>query len=215
MLPCESRPSAGFDFRSAFSSGMKARMDRLTGGVGANDARNELASLLAAVSRGDRKAFSKLYQRTAAKLYGICLRLMGNEAEAQEVLQEAYVTVWRKAARFEPAKSSPITWLAVLARNTAVDRLRRRHVTSEDLDAAADVEDQDPSAFNILADAQDAARLHQCLETLDDRARAVIRSAFMDGASYPQLAEREGVPLGTMKSWIRRGLQRLRGCLEQ
>jgi RNA polymerase sigma-70 factor (ECF subfamily) len=140
---------------------------------------------------------------------------MGNEAEAQEVLQEAYVTVWRKAGRFEPAKASPITWLVVLARNTAVDRLRRRHATLEGLDAAADVADDDPSAFNLLADAEDAARLYQCLETLDDRARAMIRSAFIDGASYPQLAAREGVPLGTMKSWIRRGLQSLRRCLEQ
>jgi RNA polymerase sigma-70 factor, ECF subfamily len=194
---------------------MKSSMDRMTGELGAAKARNELASLLAAISRGDRQAFSKLYECTSAKLYGICLRLMGNEAEAQEVLQEAYVTVWRKADRFEPAKASPVTWLAVLARNTAVDRLRRRHDMFEDLDAAANVEANDPSAFNILADAQDAIRLHYCLEALDERAGAMIRSAFIDGASYPQLAAREGVPLGTMKSWIRRGLQRLRGCLEQ
>jgi RNA polymerase sigma factor (sigma-70 family) len=194
---------------------MKPSMDRMTGELGAANARNELASLLAAISRGDRQAFSKLYERTSAKLYGICVRLMGNEAEAQEVLQEAYVTVWRKAGRFEPAKASPITWLVVLARNTAVDRLRRRHATLEGLDAAADVADDDPSAFNLLADAEDAARLYQCIETLDDRARAMIRSAFIDGASYPQLAAREGVPLGTMKSWIRRGLQSLRRCLEQ
>ena len=78
-----------------------------------------------------------LYQRTSAKLYGICLRLIGNEAEAQEVLQEAYVTVWRKADRFDPVKASPITWLAVLARNNAVDRLRRRNAPSEDLSEAA------------------------------------------------------------------------------
>jgi RNA polymerase sigma factor (sigma-70 family) len=215
MLHCASCPPADFDFRLVSSSGIKPSMDRMTGELGAARARNELASLLAAVSRGDRRAFSKLYERTSAKLYGICLRLMGNEAEAQEVLQEAYVTVWRKADRFEPAKASLVTWLAVLARNTAVDRLRRRHGTFEEFDAAADVEDDGPSAFNLLAEAQDAARLHHCLEALDDRARAMIRSAFIDGASYPQLAAREGVPLGTMKSWIRRGLQHLRGCLEQ
>jgi RNA polymerase sigma factor (sigma-70 family) len=190
-------------------------MDRMTGDLAAQKARDELTLLLASVAQGDRDAFSRLYQRTAAKLYGICLRLMGNEAEAQEVLQEAYVTVWRKADRFEPVKASPITWLSVVTRNTAVDRLRRRNAAPEDLSEAAEVEDDRPSAFTLLAEAQDATRLYHCLETLDNRAQAMIRSAFLEGANYPQLAKREGVPLGTMKSWIRRGLQRLRLCLEQ
>lgn len=208
-------PPAEFRFLSSPSSGIGRAMDGMTGDLAANRARHELAMLLAAVSRGDRKAFATLYERTAAKLYGICLRLMGNEAEAQEVLQEAYVTVWRKADRYEPVKASPITWLAVLARNTAVDRLRRRTVAQDDIGEAADVEDDSPSAFTLLAQEQETARLYQCLETLDGQARAMIRSAFLEGANYPQLAEREGVPLGTMKSWIRRGLQRLRRCLQQ
>jgi RNA polymerase sigma-70 factor (ECF subfamily) len=140
---------------------------------------------------------------------------MHNEAEAQEVLQETYLTVWRKADRFDPAKASPITWLAVLARNSALDRLRRRSLGLDELEAAANVPDGDPSAFAVMVAEQDSVRLRHCLDTLDERARAMIRSAFLDGASYPDLAAREGVPLGTMKSWIRRGLQRLRGCLEE
>jgi RNA polymerase sigma-70 factor (ECF subfamily) len=175
----------------------------------------QLVGLLDSVARGDRDAFSDLYRRTSAKLYGICLRLLGSEAEAQDVLQDVYVTVWRKAYRYEAAKASAITWLAVLARNQSIDRLRRRTVARADLDAAADIADESPSAFELVGDAQDADRLNRCLEQLEERARAMIRAAFLDGATYPELAEREGVPLGTMKSWIRRGLLRLRRCLER
>lgn len=177
--------------------------------------RTELAALLSATSNRDRGAFADLYRRTSAKLYGICLRLLGSEAEAQDVLQEVYVLVWEKAGKFDAGKASPITWLAVLARNKSIDRLRRRQAATDGLDAAAEVEDDSPTSFEIVAEAQDSARLGRCLDELDERARAMIRAAFLDGASYPELAERENVPLGTMKSWIRRGLQRLRGCLER
>lgn len=193
---------------------MRRAMDRRAE-LHATSTSGELVGLLDSVSRGDREAFSTLYQRTSAKLYGICLRLLGTEAEAQDALQEVYVLVWQKAGKFDSAKASAITWLAVLARNKALDRLRRRRSVSEGLDAASEVEDDSPSAFDIVGQAQDAERLGHCLEELDERARNMIRAAFLDGASYPELAEREDVPLGTMKSWIRRGLQRLRGCLER
>jgi RNA polymerase sigma-70 factor (ECF subfamily) len=174
----------------------------------------ELADVLSAIASGDREALSTLYSRTSAKLYGICLRVLGDESEAQDVLQEVYVTAWRKADRFDPAKASPITWLAVLARNKAIDQLRRRR-PSEDLGAAAELADDSPSASDIAERRQEAARLADCLGELDEKPRAMIRSAFLDGATYPELAERAGVPLGTMKSWIRRGLLRLKGCLER
>jgi RNA polymerase sigma-70 factor (ECF subfamily) len=148
-------------------------------------------------------------------LYGICLRLLGDEAEAQDMLQEVYVIVWRKAALFDPAKAGVITWTATLARNKAIDRLRRRRGPDEELDAASEISDDSPSSLEVLEQAQDASRLQNCLEELDERARTLIRSAFFDGASYPELAAREAVPLPTMKSWIRRGLLRLRGCLER
>jgi RNA polymerase sigma-70 factor (ECF subfamily) len=175
----------------------------------------ELVHLLDAVARGDRGALSQLYARTSAKLYGICLRLLGSEADAQDALQEAYVTVWQKAARFDAAKASPITWLSVLARNKAIDRLRQRRGAAEVLDEAAAVPDSSPSALELVEQAQESDRLSGCLEELEERSRAMIRAAFLDGATYSQLAERESVPLGTMKSWIRRGLLRLRGCLER
>jgi RNA polymerase sigma-70 factor (ECF subfamily) len=176
---------------------------------------DELAALIGAVAAGDRAAFRAVYERTSAKLYGICLRLLGSEAEAEDVLQEAYVTVWRNARRFDSAKASAITWLAVIARNKAIDRLRRRRPVADGLEAAAEVPDEGPLATAVIEQKDDARRLAHCLDELDERARAMIRAAFLDGASYPELAEREGVPLGTMKSWIRRGLTRLKGCLER
>lgn len=207
-------PSAGLTFPRTARSRMKQVMDR-PAELDANSPSEELAALLGAVSRGDREAFANLYRRTSAKLYGICLRLLRSEPEAQDVLQEVYVLVWRKAERFDSGRASAITWLATLARNKAIDRLRGRPAGGEGIEAAADVEDDRPSAFDVVGQAEDAARLGRCIDELDERARAMIRAAFLDGASYPELAERENVPLGTMKSWIRRGLLRLRGCLER
>lgn len=175
----------------------------------------ELVPLMHAVAAGDRKALADLYGRTSGKLYGICIRLLGSEPEAEDVLQDVYLTVWNKAESFDRDKASPITWLAVLARNKAIDRLRRKALPTTTMDEAPNLVDNAPSALDVLERDEDQRRLVGCLDELDEQQRASIRSAFLDGASYPQLAEREQVPLGTMKSWIRRGLLRLRGCLER
>lgn len=213
MLHCADRPgpSAPAPFPFCLASGMDGRMD--DGRIQASR-RDELAGMLEAVAQGDRSAFARLYDRTSSKLYGIGLRLLGSESEAEELLQDVYVTVWQKADRFDAAKASPITWLAVLARNKGIDRLRKRSTKSEPIEAAVHVEDDSPLPFELVNRAQEAGRLWDCLDELDERPRAMIRAAFLDGATYPELAEREGVPLGTMKSWIRRAMQRLRGCLE-
>ncbi|HEY0165317.1 MAG TPA: sigma-70 family RNA polymerase sigma factor [Sphingomicrobium sp.] len=174
-----------------------------------------LTPLMHSVASGNRGALAELYSRTSAKLFGICLRVLGSEAEAEEVLQEIYLTVWDKAGRFDEGKASPITWLAVLARNKAIDRLRVRRIATDPIEEASGVRDDNPSALDVLETAQEQQRLAGCLDELDEQQRAMIRSAFLDGATYPELAEREGVPLGTMKSWIRRGLLRLRGCLQR
>lgn len=174
-----------------------------------------LAQLLRLVAKGDSASLKALYERTSAKLYGICLRFLHDEADAQDVLQDIYIVVWRKAAMFDETRATAITWLATIARNRAIDRLRTQRAPPENLDAASEVADESPSSFDVLEQTEDVLRLRRCLDTLEGRSREMIRSAFLQGASYPQLAEREGVPLPTMKSWIRRGLQRLRGCLEQ
>ncbi|MEO7636865.1 MAG: sigma-70 family RNA polymerase sigma factor [Sphingomicrobium sp.] len=176
---------------------------------------HELVPLLDRVASGDRAALSTLYQRTSPKLFGICARLLGSTADAEDVLQDVYVTVWRKADRFDAAKASPITWLAVIARNKAIDRLRARRLPTAPLDAAAEIADDSASAFDLVDQAREQSRVANCLDELDEQPRAMIRAAFLDGATYPELATREAVPLGTMKSWIRRGLLSLRKCLER
>jgi RNA polymerase sigma-70 factor (ECF subfamily) len=178
-------------------------------------ASDDLVGVLAAIASGDRAALAQLYRRTSAKLYGICLRVLRDEAEAEEALQDIFVTVWNKARLYDPARAGPLTWLSVLARNKAVDRVRIKRIDTGGLDEAAEFPDDSPSAFEVLEAADDRARLARCLDQLEDRYRVLIRAAFIDGASYPELAEREAVPLGTMKSWIRRSLLRLRGCLEK
>jgi RNA polymerase sigma-70 factor (ECF subfamily) len=181
----------------------------------APSATHELTPLLRAIASGDRLSLSALYERTSAKLYGIVLRLLRSEADAEEVLQEVFVSVWRNAGRFDEKRASPITWLCTLARNRAIDRLRRRQLNLAPIEEAFEVALDEPSAFDQIEARQHAWRLRTCLDELDARPRAMIEAAFLDGATYSELATREGVPLGTMKSWIRRGLQRLKGCLER
>ena len=179
--------------------------------------RSQLAAALARVAGGDRAALRMIYQDTSAKLFGVCLRILKDRSEAEDVLQDVYVTVWRKAATFDPGRASPITWLVAIARNRAIDRLRVRGARGrlEPIEAADAVSDPAPSAVERVELAQQHQRLTRCLEELDARHSTAIRAAFLDGATYEELAARLNVPLGTMKSWIRRGLLKLRACLER
>ena len=211
-LPAPSAAPAALTLRPI--SGMTPCVDQLAGGTVQRE-QDELVTLLRALASGERDVLRQVYDRTSPKLYGICLRLLGNEAEAQDALQDVFTTIWTKARQFDPAKASAITWLCVLARNKAIDRLRSRRDPGAPIDDAGDIASEEPSQLDVLEQAEDARRLQHCLDQLDERARTMIRSAFFEGASYPQLAEREADPLPTMKSWIRRGLIRLRGCLEQ
>lgn len=178
--------------------------------------RAALADAMARLAAGDSGALEDIYGATRVKLYGICLRILGDRKEAEDALQDVYVNLWQRADRYDPARASPIAWLATFARNRAIDRLRTGKVRarSVDIDEAVSLADTAPLADDLLVDAEQTAQIHICLERLDARAREHIRAAFFEGRTYAELAERSGVPLGTMKSWIRRGLQRLRACLE-
>lgn len=177
-------------------------------------ARARLVELLLLTGQEDRAAFATLYQNTSAKLFGICLRICGERQGAEDVLHEVYLTIWKRAGAFEPGRASPITWLATIARNKAIDWRRARGVrTAAPIEEAAPIADSRPLASDLLADRQDAERLHLCLDTLEPKAQLAIRTAFFEGLTYAELADRLAVPLGTMKSWIRRGLIRLKECL--
>ena len=180
--------------------------------------RSQLAAALARVAAGDRAALRIVYQDTSAKLFGVCLRILNDRGEAEDVLQDVYVTVWRKAGSFDPARASPITWLVAIARNRAIDRLRSSAASrrSEPIESAEDVRDDAPAALDAGGGgASSTSGSRPAWASLRSAMRGVIRSAFLDGVTYEQLAQRMDVPLGTMKSWIRRGLMKLRTCLER
>jgi RNA polymerase sigma-70 factor (ECF subfamily) len=179
--------------------------------------RSLIAAALGGISGGDRAALQTVYRLTSAKLFGVALRILGERSEAEDVLQEVYVTVWRKAADFDPNRASPMTWLIAIARNRAIDRLRatRQSRRMDPIEQASEVADSAITADNALESAQDHARLHGCLDGLAAHERSALRGAFFDGDTYVDLAARMSVPLGTMKSWIRRAMIKLKVCLEQ
>jgi RNA polymerase sigma-70 factor (ECF subfamily) len=179
--------------------------------------RSLIVAALARVPSGDRAALQTVYRLTSAKLFGVALRILGERTEAEDVLQEVYVTVWRKAADFDANRASPMTWLIAIARNRAIDRLRasKQSRRMEPIDAADDVADSGASADSALETTQENAKLHGCLDGLATHERAALRGAYFDGNTYEDLAARMSVPLGTMKSWIRRAMIKLKSCLEQ
>ena len=178
--------------------------------------RQRLSDALVRAGRGDEDALAEVYEASSAKLFGICLRILGTREEAEDTLQDVYINVWRKAASFDPERASPITWLAVLARNRSIDRLRSRGGrTDTAIEEAAEVADPAPGADAAMEAGQERRRLQDCIAELEQRQARSIRAAFFNGLTYGELAEREDVPAGTMKSWIRRGLLRLKDCLQR
>lgn len=178
--------------------------------------RSLIATALARIPGGDRAALQTVYRLTSAKLFGVALRILGERSEAEDVVQEVYLTVWRKAEQFDPGRASPMTWLIAIARNRAIDRLRAtrssRHM--EPIDSAAEIADGADPADSMLEKSEDSARLHGCLDGLAVHERNALRGAFFDGNTYDDLAARMNVPLGTMKSWVRRAMIKLKSCLE-
>jgi RNA polymerase sigma factor (sigma-70 family) len=186
-------------------------------GDSAQEQREAVAAALARVAAGDQAALKDVYSRTSAKLFGLCLRILGDRGEAEDALQEVYLSVWRRAGSFDPARASAITWLAALARNRSIDRLRSsgRQRPAAPIEEALDLPDQSAGADSAAEAAEARGRLTLCLAELEKRQADSIRAAFFSGDTYKQLAARAEVPEGTMKSWIRRGLLRLRECLER
>ena len=189
-------------------------MDSARSRSDADGARQRLVEALVATGEENRAAFRTLYQLTSAKLFGVCLRICGDRQAAEDVLSDVYMTVWKRAGAYEPGRASPISWLATIARNRAIDwRRSARRVPSAPLDEAPDIADVTPSSVERMLLDEREAQLYLCLEELQQRQRTAIRTAFFDGLTYAEIAARQGVPLGTMKSWVRRGLLRLRECL--
>lgn len=175
-----------------------------------------LAGLLARCALRDQRAFADLYRHTSSKLFGVALRILRRQDWAEEVLQESYVNIWNHAGDYVARKSAPLTWMTSIVRNRCLDWLRRPQfeATGDEYDVAVDAwRDERPGPMESLAASADAAALARCLEQLEARQRQSIMLAFFHGLSHSELAGHLQQPLGTVKTWVRRGLERLKGCL--
>lgn len=186
-----------------------------------------LQDLLARTANGDHAAFATVYERTHAHLFGLALRMLGREHAAEDALQEAFVSVWKSAASYRANVGGqdvqPMTWLIAIVRNKALDALRsraRRKETELPGDELLDGEGErgfapaGPSAMDLLSQASQALRIERCLGGLDGSHRQSLALAYYQGMSHSEVAARMGAPLGSVKAWIRRGLEKLKICLQ-
>ena len=189
---------------------------------------HDLSRLLARAGLGDRAAFATLYERTSSHLFAVVLRINRDRAQAEDILQEVYVNVWRAASSFDAAQSQPLTWLTSIARNRAIDSLRRLQTQpqlrpagpaaegreSEDDDVYDTVADDAPGPLDLLSRAAEARSLAACMERLSPTQRQSLALAFFQGLSHAEVAAQMRQPLGTIKSWVRRSLATLKSCLQ-
>jgi RNA polymerase sigma factor (sigma-70 family) len=179
----------------------------------------QLIALLERVGHQDHAALKALYDLCASKLYGLALRVVRNPEWAEDVLQESFITIWRVAGDYRTTLSPPMAWMGVIVRSRGLDLLRRRaaersHLTQDLDDTIADTLAGDsPNPMDTALASEQAWALHQCLSQLENRQREVVSLAYARDLSHSQLAQQLNVPLGTVKTWIRRGLDQLRTCM--
>ncbi len=175
----------------------------------------DFADLIGRVALGDRRAFAALYNQTGPKLLAICLRILGNRNEAEEVLQEVYIKIWQRAGAFTAGSATSGAWLAAIARNQSIDALRARKPVADEIDKALDLADAgpDPEAQVVIKD--EGRRIDTCMEELEAGRAVAVKRAYVEGLSYQELADQFGVPLNTVRTWLRRSLLKLRECMER
>jgi len=181
----------------------------------------DLDTMLSRVGLGDRGAFEALYHATSAKLFGVCLRVLKNRAEAEDTLQEVYLRIWDAAVGFRPGQASPMSWMITIARNRSIDKLRARKPGTESTqradgtDLLADLADDAPGPERSAMAADTRAQVLRCFEELPEDRAIAVRRAYLDGDTYTELARHFDVPLNTMRTWLRRSLTKLRDCLSR
>ncbi len=174
----------------------------------------ELVWLLASVAKRDEAAFERLYEATRAKLFGVVLRILRRQDLAEEVVQEAYVKIWNSAGQFDPAMGSPITWMVSIARNRAIDVVRKRgEVSIEEEPKAVEVASDIPEPLARREMTEELKRVLDCVGQLDQQRQKLILLAYYNGWSREQLAEKFNTPLNTVKTWLRRSMIEIRECL--
>lgn len=177
--------------------------------------RDDLEEWLAGAALGNRAAFGQLYDATSAKLFGIALRVLGNRTEAEDALQDIYVKIWRNADRYRANGLSPVTWLATVARNHCIDRLRRRRAEGGRSEMPEDdaLRDPAPGPEGHAVASGEAQAILGCLAELEAQKSEAVRRAYLEGETYADLSARFDVPLNTMRTWLRRSLIALRECM--
>jgi RNA polymerase sigma factor (sigma-70 family) len=175
--------------------------------------------LLDRIAAQDAAALKELYELSSSKLYGLAMRVVGKREWAEDVLQEAFMTIWRSAGSYRASLSPPLAWMGLIVRSRGLDFLRRRtadrsNITQELDEVMADTLDGDtPNPMDTAQASQQAWALHQCMTRLDNRQRELVSLAYLRDLSHSELAEQLRLPLGSVKSWIRRGLEQLRVCM--
>jgi RNA polymerase sigma-70 factor, ECF subfamily len=174
----------------------------------------QLSDLMRRVASQDREAFRAVYAATSAKLYGIVLRILKRPDVADEIIQETYVRIWNHAASFDPERASPITWMAAIARNRALDEVRKvTPIALETLPEAMELRDPQMLVSERLEIAGEIGRLNACLDALEPERREIVKLAYLEGMSRDELGRRFGHPTSTIKTWLHRSLKQLRSCL--
>ncbi|MEM9221821.1 MAG: sigma-70 family RNA polymerase sigma factor [Pseudomonadota bacterium] len=173
----------------------------------------DLTKLLERCALGDRRSFDRLYERTSGKLFALAIRILQDRQEAEDAVQDAYVKIWRYAERYAVARAGAMTWMAAIARNVCIDRLRAKKSPTATLDAAEAVADTTLRPDEAMLAKGSAKQLLDCINGLEPAMARLVRIAYFGGVTYAGLAERDGVPLGTVKSRMRRALGQLRTCL--
>ncbi|MBD9667880.1 sigma-70 family RNA polymerase sigma factor [Variovorax sp. VRV01] len=181
----------------------------------------ELMALIDLVGRRDENALRLLYERTSPKLFGLAMRVLRQREWAEDVLQESFLTIWRVAGDYRSTLSPPLAWMGLIVRSRSLDLLRRRsadraHLTQEfDEQMAETFESSAANPMDTTDASEQAWALHQCLSRLEDGQREVLSLAYLRELSHSELAGQLKLPLGTVKTWIRRGLEKLRSCMQQ
>jgi RNA polymerase sigma-70 factor (ECF subfamily) len=174
----------------------------------------ELVWLLGAVAKGDAAAFERLYDATRSKLYGVLLRILGRPELAEDVMQETYLKVWKMADKFDPAQASPITWMVAIARNRAIDIVRKRkEISIEEEPEAQNVASESPAPLARREMTEELRRLLSCLGKLDPEKQRIVLLAYYSGWSREQLSTKLDIPVNTIKTWLRRSLLEIRECM--
>ena len=175
--------------------------------------RADIEEMIARIKLRDREAFASLYDATSAKLFGVCLRVLKNRNEAEDMLHEVYLRVWQKADTYAVTGHSPMTWLITVARNMSIDRLRKKRPENGGDDAIALVADDSPGPEAAAIARSQRAQIEACMAELDTQKADAVRSVYLEGDTYKDLAARYDVPLNTMRTWLRRSLMKLKDCL--